>query len=171
MKNQVFNINGEYLFLRVPRISAPFFIWEKEYDELSRVHHEHTPMTEYEAMKEFGIKPKDMIRRINAEIEIEVENKNQRRVDELVKRRKRFEFNNSKLVNLEVIKQVPISNFIKFNHNTAKCLWHSERTPSMHYYKKDNHVKCFGCSKYADVIDVVMAINNCSFKEAVKILA
>ena len=66
-------------------------------------------------------------------------------------------------------KQYPIQNLVKFNsQNKACCLWHEEKTPSMHYYQDTNTVHCFGCGKTADAIDVYRAKHNCTFKEAVK---
>lgn len=68
-------------------------------------------------------------------------------------------------------KQVPINMFVKFNStNCARCLWHNERTPSMYYYEKNNKIKCFGCDKSADVIDVVMKLRNVDLKEAINII-
>lgn len=69
-------------------------------------------------------------------------------------------------------KQYPITNLLKFNHaGKALCIWHSEKTPSLHYYADTNTVYCFGgCGKHADAIDVYRQINNCSFNEAVKAL-
>lgn len=68
------------------------------------------------------------------------------------------------------LKKVPITTFVAFRGGFAKCLWHTERTPSMKYFKDSNTVHCFGCSINGDVVDVVQKINSCSFKEAIKIL-
>lgn len=65
-------------------------------------------------------------------------------------------------------KNVPITNFIKFTNSKAKCIWHKDDTPSLHYYPKTNTVYCFGCDKSADVISVVMQLHGLSFTEAVK---
>lgn len=79
---------------------------------------------------------------------------------------------NKSTLDVERARQVPIDSLIEFNRaNFAKCLWHSERTPSMKYYPKDNRVYCFGCNKRGDVIDVMMSITNSSFKEAVQKLS
>lgn len=67
-------------------------------------------------------------------------------------------------------KRVPISNYLKFNSaGFAKCIFHNDDSPSLKIYQ-DNHVFCFGCSRYADTIDVVQEINKCSFKEAVDLI-
>jgi len=68
-------------------------------------------------------------------------------------------------------KAVPIPKFIEFNKdNTARCIFHSEKTPSMYYYEKQNKVYCFGCSKGGDVIDVVQKMNSVGLKEAINLI-
>lgn len=71
---------------------------------------------------------------------------------------------------IERARQYPIDNFIDFKHKVAPCIWHNEKTGSLHYYKKTNTVYCFGCGKSADVIDVYMKIHGCNFLTAVKAL-
>lgn len=69
---------------------------------------------------------------------------------------------------IEIAKQYPIDSLIEFNRqNKARCIWHSEKTPSMQYYKKQNRVKCFGCDKSGDSIDVVMETMKLSFNDAI----
>lgn len=67
-------------------------------------------------------------------------------------------------------KKHPISNLIEFDYgNKTICLWHNEKTPSLHFYPKTNTLYCFGmCGRVYDVIDVYKKLNNCSFKEAVE---
>jgi len=66
-------------------------------------------------------------------------------------------------------KSVPITNFLKFNSNGfAKCIFHSDDTPSLKYYKKSNIVHCFACQAHEDVIGVYMKLNGVNFKEAVE---
>lgn len=67
-------------------------------------------------------------------------------------------------------KEFPIPEMIKFDFNrSAKCLWHAENTPSLHYYPQDNHLYCFGgCGRGYDAIDVYMKIHSVGFREAVK---
>ncbi len=78
--------------------------------------------------------------------------------------RKRFE------INVEKAKEYPIDELIEFNRaGMAYCIWHDEKHPSMHYYKKSNKVKCFGgCGKSGDSIDVCMQLYRLNFIEAVK---
>lgn len=84
---------------------------------------------------------------------------------------KKLTTKNSGQVNLEAIRAISIENFLSFNGaGFTKCLWHEEKTPSLHYDKKKNRVKCFGCGKYANIIDVVMVIHTCDFKRAIQIL-
>lgn len=71
---------------------------------------------------------------------------------------------------IERAKIYPIEDFMDFNHNGTHCVFHTEKTASMHYYRSSNRVHCFGCNKSADSIDVYMAINNCDFITAVKAL-
>lgn len=73
---------------------------------------------------------------------------------------------------VERAKAHPIPNLLKFDRNSkAPCIWHEEKTPSLHYFKKTNTVYCFGgCGKRGDAIDVYRQINHCSFLEAVKAL-
>jgi hypothetical protein len=74
-------------------------------------------------------------------------------------------------LDIEKAKQVPVNNFIQFRGGFARCLWHNDKNPSMHYYKKLNRVKCFSCGKGGDVIDVVQKLHSCSFEEAVRRLS
>lgn len=67
-------------------------------------------------------------------------------------------------------KEYPLTDLIEFNkHNTAICPFHTEKTPSLHYYRKSNTCHCFGaCQKSFDSIEVYRRLNNCSFVEAVR---
>lgn len=67
-------------------------------------------------------------------------------------------------------KSYPIPNLLEFTRLKALCPYHNEKTPSLSYYPKTNHVYCFGCGKHGDAIDVYRTIHNCSFKEAVEAL-
>lgn len=68
-------------------------------------------------------------------------------------------------------KTYPITELITFdNRNKAACIWHHEKTASLHYYERTNTVYCFGCGCHGDPIDVYRQINNCSFKDAIKAL-
>jgi predicted P-loop ATPase len=57
---------------------------------------------------------------------------------------------------------------IRFKDNKCSCIFHSEKTPSMHV--TNNKFYCFGCNEGGDVIKLVMKLNNCDFIEAVKYL-
>lgn len=67
---------------------------------------------------------------------------------------------------VERAKAIPVTQIMQFTHRKAPCVWHDERTPSMHYYPKTNSVYCFGCGKHGDTIDVYRQIHNCDFKTA-----
>lgn len=69
---------------------------------------------------------------------------------------------------VRIAKEFPIDRLMDFKRGFAPCLWHDERTGSMHYYPKSNRVKCFGCQKSADSIDVAMKLYGLSFLDAVK---
>lgn len=65
-------------------------------------------------------------------------------------------------------KSVLIEDVIHVGHDhKALCLWHTERSPSMHIYD-DGHFYCFACGKHGDVIDIVMEKEKVDFKGAVK---
>lgn len=72
-------------------------------------------------------------------------------------------------LNIEQAKQYPMDRLIDISRgNVTRCLWHEDKNPSMHYYKKTNHLFCFVCNKKADSIDVAMKLYNKTFPEAVK---
>lgn len=74
-------------------------------------------------------------------------------------------------VHIDKAKEVPITEWITFGRNKkAVCLWHTDKVPSLHYYEKQNRVKCFSCQVRKDVIDVVMVLRGVNFIEAVKVL-
>ena len=77
-------------------------------------------------------------------------------------------------ITLEMIsraKQVPISSLIEVNRaNKALCLFHQDRTPSLHVYP-DNHYYCFVCNASGGSITLYRALNpNATFREAVHAL-
>lgn len=68
-------------------------------------------------------------------------------------------------------KSVPMDRLIQFNKaGFANCLWHSEKHASMKYWVKENKVKCFGCGKLADSIEVARHLYDYDFKQAVNYL-
>jgi DNA primase len=68
-------------------------------------------------------------------------------------------------------KLYPIDTLITFSKDKkAPCIFHSERTGSMHFYPENNRVHCYGCGKGGDPIDVYRQLHGCSFMEAVKAL-
>lgn len=90
----------------------------------------------------------------------------------LISSRMKFktDFKNNE-ANLARAKAVPVSQYIKFGTDgMAPCIWHSERTPSMHYYPKQNRVKCFSCGKLGDVLDVVQQMNSLTLPQAINFI-
>lgn len=71
---------------------------------------------------------------------------------------------------IENAKTYPLHQIYKFgNDDKAVCLFHNEKTGSLHYYPKTNSAYCFGgCGKSYDVIDIYQQIHNVSLKEAIK---
>ena len=63
-------------------------------------------------------------------------------------------------------KSVPMSTFIKVPYgHKVQCLFHSDKKPSMHIYR--NSFFCFACGAHGTTIDLVMKLQNKTFKEAV----
>lgn len=73
---------------------------------------------------------------------------------------------------LERARQYPIPRLIQIPPSKKiKCLWHKEKTASLHYFSDSNCLYCFGqCGKRYDAIDVYRKLHNCSFKEAYEAL-
>lgn len=66
-------------------------------------------------------------------------------------------------------KQVPIDNFVNIKKdNNAMCLFHSEKTASMHINKIKNKYHCFGCGASGSVIDIIMQQYQINFNDAVR---
>lgn len=69
-------------------------------------------------------------------------------------------------------KLIPISGYLEFRNKKTKCLWHSpDNHPSLHYYERENIVKCFSCGFRGDAVDVVQKLYDISFIDAVKRLS
>ena len=75
---------------------------------------------------------------------------------------------------VERAKSVDCLSLVEFKRNgrypLAKCLWHNDNTPSLTYYARNNSCYCHACAKYADAIDIVMARDGVTFKQAIKTL-
>ena len=50
-----------------------------------------------------------------------------------------------------------------------RCIEHDDRTPSMKVYEYNAH--CFGCQRTFDTIAIIMALEPCDFKTAIRRLA
>lgn len=75
-------------------------------------------------------------------------------------------------LNIVKAKQYPIEDLLEFNRSGfAKCIWHSEKTGSLHWDQKRNKAHCFsGCGDF-DSIDIYMKLYNVPLKEAVQKLS
>ncbi len=51
------------------------------------------------------------------------------------------------------------------------CPFHGEKTPSFSVNRGRQIYKCFGCGEGGNVVTFVMKYENCTFQEALKILA
>ena len=68
-------------------------------------------------------------------------------------------------------KTYPITSLLKFNReHKAACIWHKEKTPSLHYFKDKNRVYCFGCGRGGDALDVYRELHGCTLGEAIRAL-
>lgn len=72
---------------------------------------------------------------------------------------------------IERAKHYPITNLLPINVNQKiPCLWHEEKTASLHLWR-DNKLFCHGgCNKMYDAISVYMKLHNVKFLEAVDAL-
>ena len=69
---------------------------------------------------------------------------------------------------IERAKAVPFDSLINFNRaGFTICPFHSEKSPSLHFNKKNNTAHCFGCSWSGDTIKFLMAFNSLTFRDAV----
>lgn len=84
---------------------------------------------------------------------------------------------NTKTIDLEAIKQIPIENLMPLTSKTnartsqnrimALCPFHNEKTNSFVIYKDTNTFYCFGaCGKGGDNIKFIQLLNNMTFLDA-----
>jgi len=84
--------------------------------------------------------------------------------------------NKKNYLSVEEIKKTPIADVaiqlnlhlkpLGSNKFVSLCPFHKEKHPSLVLYTNTNRFYCFGCHKKGDVIDLVMEVKKCSFKEA-----
>ena len=75
---------------------------------------------------------------------------------------------------IEQARAVPITSLIEFIRGFSPCLWHGEKTGSLHIIPNTNECRayCHGaCGRAYDAIDAYMFVHNCTFISAVKALA
>lgn len=72
-------------------------------------------------------------------------------------------------LDIEKARNVPIETLypFKFKGKNVSCPLHVDNSPSMKI-NKNNTVKCFSCQFFGDSIKLFMALNKCSFPEAVR---
>jgi len=97
-----------------------------------------------------------------------------KRANDIIIKRNNFILENkskSFIVSIDKAKQFPMDQLLEFNKSGfCKCLWHEEKYGSMHYKKKANTFKCYGCGEWGDVIKVYQKLKDCDFKTALKAL-
>lgn len=77
---------------------------------------------------------------------------------------------------IEKIKQIPMDRILPppkrrgSNYEMFLCPLHTDRNPSLAWYKKNNTWWCYGCNKGGDIIQFVMELSSVSFQEAVDYL-
>ena len=71
---------------------------------------------------------------------------------------------------IERAKEHPFDQLIDFKNNFAICPFHNEKTPSLHWNKKNNTIHCFGCVKNWDTIAFIRETQGLSFPQAVNVL-
>lgn len=54
---------------------------------------------------------------------------------------------------------------------SCRCPFHTEKTPSCHFYQQTQSFYCFGCGAGGDVINFIRLIENLDYMEAVRFLA
>lgn len=68
-------------------------------------------------------------------------------------------------------KQIPLSNFLKIlRSGFSRCELHTDKTPSLKVYEKQNKWYCFSCHAGGDVIDLIMKLHNKDFHSAIRFL-
>lgn len=73
---------------------------------------------------------------------------------------------------IEKARQYPIDELINFKHGFARCLWHEEKTGSLHFIKERNTAHCHGaCGRSYDSIDAARKLFSLHFRDAVKKLS
>jgi len=74
--------------------------------------------------------------------------------------------------NVTNAKEFLITELLDFDwQGNTRCIFHNEKSASLHYYEKTNTCYCFGgCGKSYDAISIYKQLHNCSFKEAVTAL-
>lgn len=76
---------------------------------------------------------------------------------------------------IDNIKAIPIPEIankigITFKDNKAKCPFHTDKTPSLHYWEEKNLYHCFGCGESGDGIKLVMKHCNVDFVSACELI-
>ena len=125
----------------------------KEYEEFWNAVNDIVICGDYD-FSSFGMKPKSGIWFCIKMIKM---------YDFLLQDRDRF----SGKLNVEKAKQFPITSLLDFHYRKARCIFHDDHSPSLHYYPRTNTVYCFVCHTFADSIKVYKTMHNCSFKQAV----
>lgn len=73
---------------------------------------------------------------------------------------------------IQSARDYPIEQLIEFDRTGKSLAWcHTDKRPSLTWFKKGNRARCFPCDKTFSPIDVCMERDGLTFVEAVKYLA
>lgn len=67
---------------------------------------------------------------------------------------------------IDKAREYPLDQLIEINRaGFAKCIWHTDKNPSM--FCKKNFAHCFSCNKSGDTIAIIMQLEGLTFRQAV----
>ena len=61
---------------------------------------------------------------------------------------------------LDIVEVAKDYDFRLNRKNMARCPWHPDKTPSLHFKRDKQNYNCYGCGEHGDVFDLVGAVTN-----------